>query len=417
MGCADTDGDARGQSQEALSGEFDAYGDALGTHAFIEEFANGDPRIRDHSGDDLDDYRFRPTDAVLLVGRTEDELSSLEVHVFAEDTGSLYIHHDITLSAFPLCVEWIGPPNGVPKCGGQAAPRQNFVAVGSFDPSIEVWNLDVLDAFEPSVVLGGLTAAGSGNELRTGSHTDAVLGLSWNTHHPGSLASCSADGCAKLWDLTRAGAPGSCVATFREVHQGKVQSVAWNPKEGDILATAAFDKTIAVIDARIGLRGNAPPPTNVALRFDLGADSECLKWDPYNPAIISCSCEDGTVVAFDVRGANAAPLWQIHAHDESCTSISFARRIPGILCSASVDGTIKLWDVGKQQSKARQALAPVCVAEKNLGLGPIFGSQWYADSPFVIAAGGGKGIVAIWNVQDCLPSALSRALADGWVQS
>ena len=31
----------------------------------------------------------------------------------------------------------------------------SYVAVGTFHPSIEIWNLDVIDPLEPTAVLGG----------------------------------------------------------------------------------------------------------------------------------------------------------------------------------------------------------------------------------------------------------------------
>ena len=31
----------------------------------------------------------------------------------------------------------------------------NYVAVGTFQPSIEIWNLDVMDPLEPTAILGG----------------------------------------------------------------------------------------------------------------------------------------------------------------------------------------------------------------------------------------------------------------------
>ena len=76
--------------------------------------------------------------------------------------------------------------------------RGNFVAVGTMLPAIELWDLDVLDASEPVMVLGGedaeATAAAASKRsgtkpskkasrapvLRPGSHTDAVLGVAWN---------------------------------------------------------------------------------------------------------------------------------------------------------------------------------------------------------------------------------------------
>ncbi len=32
----------------------------------------------------------------------------------------------------------------------------SYVAVGTFHPSIEIWNLDVIDSLEPAAVLGGI---------------------------------------------------------------------------------------------------------------------------------------------------------------------------------------------------------------------------------------------------------------------
>ncbi len=70
------------------------------------------------------------------------------------------------------------------------------MAVGSFEPGIEIWNLDTVDALQPAAILGGFTQPGalsrrqkskkkkaSKPKLKSGSHTSAVLGLSWNRHH------------------------------------------------------------------------------------------------------------------------------------------------------------------------------------------------------------------------------------------
>ena len=52
---------------------------------------------------------------------------------------NLYVHHDIMLPAFPLCVEWINY-----KPGQESSNIGNFAAIGTFDPQIEVWNLILL---------------------------------------------------------------------------------------------------------------------------------------------------------------------------------------------------------------------------------------------------------------------------------
>ena len=105
-------------------------------------------------------------------------------------------------SAFPLSLAWLDCPPGT--AAGEA--RGNFVAVGTMLPAIELWDLDVLDASEPVMVLGGedaqaTAAAATASKrpgakpgkktsrapvLRPGSHTDAVLGVAWN----GTAAYC-----------------------------------------------------------------------------------------------------------------------------------------------------------------------------------------------------------------------------------
>ena len=141
----------------------------------------------------------------------------------------------------------------------------NYMAVGSFNPAIEIWNLDVLDPLEPSAILGGLKDGESGDiggkkktksskkgkkstpKMKPGSHTDAVMSLSWNKHYRQALASGSADYTVKIWDVTT----HKCSHTFSH-HSDKVQSVLWHPSEGWLLSTGSFDKSICLLDCRTG---------------------------------------------------------------------------------------------------------------------------------------------------------------------
>lgn len=97
------------------------------------------------SEEEKEDFTIRKSDALLVAATTEKDFSTLEVYVYEYKTSSLYVHHDITLSSYPLCLEWIKDFGGH-KC--------NLVAVGSFLPQIEIWNLDVLEAVQPDLILG-----------------------------------------------------------------------------------------------------------------------------------------------------------------------------------------------------------------------------------------------------------------------
>jgi periodic tryptophan protein 1 len=374
----------------------------------------------DDEGSDAEDLVARPRDDFLIVANTEDDYSSLEVHVFNEDDGSLFVHHDLTLPSFPLCVAWMdyagdaaggaaGIAGGAALAGAGTGAGYvgSFAAVGTFDPSIEIWNLDVLDPLEPTLVLkgiapkpaagkagkkggkskGGAAAGGAGAtaapDAATSGHSAAVMSLSWNRVHRHLLASSSADCTVKVWDVD---AGGRVLHTFTH-HKGKVQSVAWHPVETSILAAAAYDRTISVVDAR-------QQDTSRAARYRLPADSESLQWNVHNPAAIIASCEDGSVLAFDVRMPDA-PLWSVRAHGVAASSVSLSSLASGLMATSSLDKTVKLWDLGVGASSA-----PVHVATKSLNIGQVFSCSFFPSNPFLLAAGGSKGLVAIWNVAE-----------------
>jgi periodic tryptophan protein 1 len=241
---------------------------------------------------------------MLVVAKTEDEVSQLEIYVYDDSAENLYVHHDLMLPNFPLCLEWLdfGPPG---------AASGSYVAVGTLDPEIEIWSLDVVDPMYPDMLLGrpDLSTAhvpvplGTGKKkkkkskrrtVEAGWHVDAVLALSWNRTHRNLLASASADHTVKLWDLTRCARPardadgdaemdagpaavvsgdGAAIRSFDKLHSDKVQAVEWNQKEPTVLLTGSYDRTVRMVDTR------APDAGVGAI---VGADVEALRWDPWD---------------------------------------------------------------------------------------------------------------------------------------
>jgi hypothetical protein len=70
------------------------------------------------AADDSIDERIKPSDLLVLAAKTEEDSASLEVWLFeaASEEGDInaYVHHDIMLPAFPLCVAWMDfNPSGV----------------------------------------------------------------------------------------------------------------------------------------------------------------------------------------------------------------------------------------------------------------------------------------------------------------
>ncbi|XP_020962479.1 uncharacterized WD repeat-containing protein C17D11.16 isoform X2 [Arachis ipaensis] len=313
-----------------------------------------DPYIKDKNDDDdseeLEDMIINPTDSVIVCARTEDDLSLLEVHIL-EDVGTsemnMYVHHDIIIPAFPLSTAWLDCLQGREK--------GNFLAVGSMEPSIEIWDLDVIDAVQPCMVLGGISEKKKKGKKKSikykdDSHTDSVLGLSWNKACRNVLASASADKRVKIWDV----ATGKCESTM-EHHTDKVQAVAWHHHEQEILLSGSFDHTVVLRDVRMS--------SHPGYKWSVTADVESLAWDPHTNHYFVVSLEDGTVKCFDVRTAKSestsdlSSTFTLHAHDKAVTSVSYNASAPNLLATGSMDKTVKLWDLSNNQ--------PSVVASKN----------------------------------------------------
>jgi len=300
----------------------------------------------DEDDSEAEDVRITPDDAIVVVAKTEEDFASLEVHVYDTKTGGLYVHHDIPLPAFPLCLA-----HGQIMSNDDGIAGGNFCAVGTFEPGIEIWNLDVINALEPSCVLGGEDTTyvdevmkenlmrsstgqklrkpsrghGAGPQLRPGSHTGAVMALSWNQVHRHVIASGSADNTVKIWDVSQAssgGDPSKAIAGTFTHHKDKVQSVVWHPAEATILATGSYDHTVALLDARDSAGQNIK-------KVKIPSDCEALAWDPFNPQYLTAACEDGTVTTWDVRNfSDKSPLWSFAVNEYGgLTDLSYNRYV------------------------------------------------------------------------------------------
>jgi periodic tryptophan protein 1 len=385
----------------------------------------------DDDDEDLEDFVIRATDMMLVCGVTEeDELSHLDVLIvpdglseFGVDMEKLeanpeaqvtqlssfappdpYVHHDYLLPAFPLSLAWL--------------PVPNMVAVGTMESDIELWNLDMVEAPEPTALLSG--------------HSQSVLSLHTHPSFSGSatsqamplLASGSADGLVKLWDITRA-APSNnnsndnsnddgsdnnsnaCVHTLshHQVNQDKVQAVRWHPSEGSILASASLGSqpSLCIVDAR------APSGQGV-MRLALPSDAEALEWLSSQHVLVST--EDGHVICVDImkigqqQQLSSASLWQLGAHTGPCSGMALTAppagsgvdpsRIILATCSPGKTTPLKLWAIRPNQG-------PTCLFSKTDELGKLFNVSFNPQVPYLLAAGAASQLPALINILDWAP--------------
>ncbi|KAL4486038.1 hypothetical protein ABPG72_003972 [Tetrahymena utriculariae] len=352
----------------------------------------------DMSEEEKEDFQIKPTDALIVAAKIEKEFSSLEVYVYEEDRNNLFVHHEIQLSAFPLCLEWLR----VDPSSFDASVQKpgNFAIVGSFLPEIEVWNLDVLNIIEPTFTLGGEVQQSSKKvkkfkkpkqQLKPGSHADAVLALSINPFRHNVLASGSADNTVKIWDLGQQ----KNIFTYTH-HTNKVQVVSWNKQEESILLSGGYDRKICMFDVK--------NPQNI-LSCKIQSDIESAIWDPTNSNQIIFSTEDGYVSCIDARKFNLDYLFHFQSHEKSTTSVSMSPKVGGMLATTSIDHSVKIWDTTQITNKR-----PKLVSQKNPQAGKLFCGSFNQDSPFIFGCGNSKGEIFIWdttedkNIVECFGS-------------
>lgn len=348
--------------------------------------------------EEKEELQVLPTDNMIVAAKVEDEVAHLEIYVYEDEADNLYVHHDIMLPAIPLCVEWVDLPVGKPLDEADKGSRGNYVAVGTFDPDIELWDLDTIDSMYPNAILGQgaeeakqdpveklkkKKKAKKSRKANEQYHVDAVLSLAANRQHRNLLASSSADKTVKLWDLNTT----KCAKSYSH-HTDKVCSIAWNPAEATVLLSGSYDRTVAAADMRA--------PDAKAPRWAVESDVEIVSWDPHSSHCFYITTESGVVHYHDVRNAPATPeaskaLWQLQAHDASISAFDANPIIPGYLATGSSDKTVKLWNI--------QPSGPSMVVSRNLDVGRVFSAKFAPDAEvgFRLAVAGSKGTMQIWD--------------------
>ena len=406
----DSDTDIRGGESTGM------FGNARSL-AYYESNAD-DPHITMQENDDEDeereDLQILATDNMMVAAKVEDEVAHLEVYVYEDEADNLYVHHDIMLPAIPLCIEWLDLPVGKDPNAVDPDSRGNYVAVGTFDPDIEIWDLDTIDCMYPNAILGhgGQAAQADPNqELKKKGkrrkskkanddyHVDAILSLAASRQHRNLLASSSADRTVKLWDLNTT----KCAKSYSH-HTDKVCSIAWHPKESTVLLSGSYDRSIVAADMRA--------PDAKVPRWGVESDVETVMWDPHDSNQFYVTTENGIIHLYDTRKAPSKPeaskaVWQLQAHDESISSFDVNPMIPGFLATGSTDKMVKLWNV--------QPTGPSMVVSRNLDVGRVFSTKFAPDPEvaFRLAVAGSKGAMQVWDTST--NAAVRRAFASRMV--
>ncbi len=151
--------------------------------------------------------------------------------------------------------------------------------------------------------------------------------------------------------------------------------------------SGGFDGRLNVCDVRA-------PKGSLSYQLDSKKckDIEAMQWHPKSEHNFVTTTESGMVYGFDTRNF-AKPLFEMQAHKKACSNVSFSPHIANMMATVGVDHTCKVWDI-------HASGGPQVIGERDLKQGELFSVQFYEDIPWVLAAGGSKGEVAIWDTEE-----------------
>ncbi|QLG73437.1 hypothetical protein HG535_0E05210 [Zygotorulaspora mrakii] len=397
---------------------------------FHEAEGGEDPYIslptQEETAEEKQELQVYPSDNMILATRTEDDISFLDVYVYDDGAGfhdesiadeqgdetdpdvarglvrdsSLYVHHDLMLPAFPLCIEWLNY-----KPGSNSDAPANFAAIGTFDPQIEIWNLDCVEKAFPDAILGepqdnSMPALKINKKKKksknvhkhiTSHHTDAILSLAHNKHFRSVLASTSADHTVKLWDLNTATAARSMASIHNNTN---VSASEWHSSNGSVLLTGGYDSRVALSDVRI------PDESKMSKYWSVmsGEDIESATFADEN--IILCGTDSGNVYSFDIRNSDKSePVWTLKAHDAGISALSANRFIPGLMSTGAMgEKVVKLWKIPTSESNTGKG--PNMVLSRDFDVGNVLSVSFACDIEVagnMVIGGVNKGL-KLWDV-------------------
>ncbi|PVD35249.1 hypothetical protein C0Q70_06530 [Pomacea canaliculata] len=235
----------------------------------------------------------------------------------------------------------------------------NYLATGSFDGTIKVWNIITMEA----------VATSAGNE-------GIIYHISWA---PGDL-NCIACSTAKngifIWDMNK----GKVIKRIHDHGDVSVFSLAWNQQNSKLIMSCGADGFCMIhqVDGKLVHKYKHPAPV-------YGGD-----WCPFSKEIFATGCEDSLVRIFCMGTSDSQPIKTLAGHTAKAFHVRWSPLREAILCSGADDCTVRVWNYIKEE----------CVCKLSGHTQPVRGLTWNHEIPYLLISGSWDNSIRVWDTRD-----------------
>ncbi|GMI38016.1 hypothetical protein TrRE_jg8806 [Triparma retinervis] len=228
-------------------------------------------------------------------------------------------------------------------------------------------------------------------------HEAEGYGLCWSAHDEGKLATAGEDKLLCLWDVKKASAVVSPVATFKH-HTDAIEDCAWHAQDANLVGTTGDDKMVCVWDIR-----DPSKPAHVRENAH-GKDINSLAFNPSQSFLFATASSDQTVGLWDLRNLKD-PVSIFRGHTDEVYQVSWQSGEDGtILASCGADRRVNVWDlsrIGMEQDPEEAEDGPPELLFIHGGhTAKLNDVSFNLNDPWVVASVSEDNVLQVWNMAE-----------------
>eukprot|EP00123_Amoebidium_parasiticum_P005558 comp16720_c0_seq1/m.15012 comp16720_c0_seq1/g.15012 ORF comp16720_c0_seq1/g.15012 comp16720_c0_seq1/m.15012 type:complete len:423 (-) comp16720_c0_seq1:17-1285(-) len=233
----------------------------------------------------------------------------------------------------------------------------------------------------------------SSPEMRLEGHTKEGYGIAWNVAKEGLLASGGEDGVVCVWNVSSG--QSAPLVRFPDAYPRLVDDVAWSPHHGDILASVGDNGNLCFWDMR-----KATQQTTIAAH---SAEATCVAFNPFEDFLICTASVDKTVALWDLRNMKTK-MHVLQGHSDEVYQVHWSPHNSTVLGSSGADRRVMVWDlsrIGLPLTKEEALDGPPELLFVHGGHTCKVGDfSWCPFEPWVIGSVAGNNLLQVWQMAE-----------------